>query len=79
MPFYAIHRPHPLFDAIKQEFNLPTDGALADFLRTHRPSISKIRGGAMGVSGDMILTIYDRTGWSIERIRAEMNPPQEAA
>lgn len=62
-------KPHPLLDALRAEFNLKNDAALARFLEVQPPVVSKIRTGRLPVSADRILQVYDATGWSIEKIR----------
>jgi DNA-binding transcriptional regulator YdaS (Cro superfamily) len=61
--------PHPLFEAIKSEFDLPSDAYLSRFLKVSAPSISKVRAGVAPITAEFILTVYDATGWSIEEIR----------
>jgi len=68
--------PHILMDAIIAEFYLKNDAALSEFLGTAPPYVSKLRHGTHGVSGDMILRIYDKTGWSIEKIRSYLKGPE---
>jgi len=65
----ATRIPHTLLDAIKDEFNLPSDAYLARFLEVSAPTISKIRAGTSAVTAEFILSVYDATDWSIERIR----------
>lgn len=60
---------HPLLDAIRKEFKLRSDGQLCKFLEMSAPAISRLRNNVYGFNGDVILRIYDKTGWSIERIR----------
>jgi len=57
---------YQLLTAIMADFNLKNDAALAQFLDVMPPQISRIRHGKYNVSGDMILRIYDKTGWSFE-------------
>jgi hypothetical protein len=69
-----------LLNTIINEQGLANDSALANFLETNRPVISKLRtasrnrgvyGGAQyGLSGDMIIAIHERTGMPIARIKA---------
>ena len=61
-----------LLDKIKDEFKLKSDADLARFLDVSPPAVSKIRHGHCNIGGDSILNIYDKTGWSIERIRETM-------
>jgi len=67
---------HRLFDAIVEEFNLKSDAGLSRFLDVPAPQISRIRHCRYNVSGDMILRIYDKTDWSIEKIRNHLVDPQ---
>lgn len=67
------HNPYPLFEAIRQEFDLPSDAYLAKFLRVTAPAISKVRSGTSTFTADLILAVYDATGWSIEEIRGHLN------
>jgi plasmid maintenance system antidote protein VapI len=69
----ALQTTHPLLDAIKQEFKLPSDAYLARFLEVSAPMISKIRSGASPVTSDFILAVHDATDWSIKRIREYIN------
>lgn len=67
---------HKLFDTIIAEFQLKNDAELARFLGMTPAPIYEWRGyGETNYSGDMlsagmILRIYDKTGWSIEKIRS---------
>jgi plasmid maintenance system antidote protein VapI len=61
---------HPLFDAIIKEFNLNSDADVARFLELAPPHVSRLRHSRYNVSGDTVLRIYDKTGWSIEKIRS---------
>ena len=65
-----ILKPHALFDEIKKEFNLKTDADLHRFLEVEAPQISRARNNVCGLSADMTLRVYDKTKWSIEKIRA---------
>jgi len=58
-----------LLDTLIKEFGLKNDAALAKFLEIPPSSLSKWRNGFQGVSAERILHIYDKTGWSIEKIR----------
>ena len=66
---------HKLFDTIIAEFQLKNDTELARFLGITPAPINVGRSyGETNHSGDMlsagmILRIYDKTGWSIEKIR----------
>ena len=60
---------HALLDAIIVEFHLHNDASLANFLGVAPSMISKLRSRSLSVTGDTVLRVYDRTGWSIETIR----------
>ena len=62
-------KPYKLYDEIKKDFNLKSDAALARFLNMSMPNISKVRSGHLNLGANSILNIYDKTGWSIEKIR----------
>lgn len=68
-----------LLNAIKETFNLKNDAALARFLDVSAPVISKIRHGYNNIGGDGVLNVYDKTGWSIEKIRALLWQKEESA
>lgn len=72
-----ILKPHPLLDAVKQEFNLKTDAALHRFLEIDAPHVSKLRNGTTKLGAETILRIYDKTGWSINKIRSYLEVPNE--
>lgn len=65
----ALQTTHALLDAIKQEFKLPSDAYLAQFLEVSAPSISKIRTGITPITATFILAVHDATDWPIKRIR----------
>ena len=67
---------YQLLHAITTEFNLKNDRALSRFLDVPQPQISRIRHNKYNVSGDMILRIYDKTGWSVEKIRGYLEEPE---
>ena len=68
---------HKVLDTIMAEFNLKNDAALAKFLNISPPAVSKIRTGYNKLGGDGILNIYDKTGWSVERIRDLIKQEEE--
>jgi hypothetical protein len=61
--------PHSVVDTLIKEFNLKNDANVAKFLKVPPSTISKWRHGTQQVTAEKILTIYDKTGWSIEKIR----------
>lgn len=67
---------YQLFDAISQAFQLKNDAKLAAFLSVNPPHICRLRQGRFRISGDIILRIYDKTGWSIEKIRSYLKGPE---
>lgn len=70
-------RTHRLLDTIIAEFDLKNDAALAKFLDISPPSVSKIRSGYNKLGGDGILNVYDKTGWTIEKIRDLIKQEEE--
>lgn len=60
---------HPLLDRIKSEFELKNDAAISRFLDLTPPFVSRLRSGKHKITPAVILQIYDKTGWSIEKIR----------
>lgn len=69
---------HPLLDAIKREFSLDTDLALADFVGDTRSSISLIQNDKKVVNSTLIIKIHDATKWPISAIRAMIPLKAEA-
>ena len=67
---------HTLLDAIMADFNLKNDAQLSKFLDIDPPHTSRLRRGKFGVSGDIILRVYDKTGWGIEKIRSYLETPE---
>jgi plasmid maintenance system antidote protein VapI len=61
---------HALLDFLIKEYGLKNDAALSKSLGVSPPAISKIRSRMMGVSGDMKILIYKKTGMSIEDIES---------
>lgn len=59
-----------LLDAIKREFNLKNDAALAAFVGDTRPSISLIQNGKKQVTPLLILKIHKATRWPVSAIEA---------
>lgn len=66
----VVKQAHDLLDAIRGEFNLPSDAHVARFLKVSAPTVSKLRHCINNVTADFILSVYDATGWSIEKIRS---------
>jgi hypothetical protein len=63
---------HKLLDAICESLDIKNDAALARFLECLPSLICKIRNQKTSVSPWFILRVYDKTGWTIEAIRALM-------
>jgi hypothetical protein len=61
---------HALLDFLIKEYGLKNDAALSRALGVSPSAISKIRSRAMGVSGDIKILIYKKTGLSIEDIES---------
>jgi transcriptional regulator with XRE-family HTH domain len=60
---------HALFDFLKTEYNILSDRQLCAALGITPPMLSKIRHGVIGVSGDVIILIHEKTGMSIADIK----------
>lgn len=67
---------HKLFDALIDEFQLKNDAGVARFLGMTPAPIYDVRQYDEALSAGMILRIYDKTGWSIEKIRGYSNEPE---
>jgi hypothetical protein len=64
-----VNKPNRLFDFIRKEYRLHNDVALAKFLNSSSPVISRVRHGDCGIPPYLILNIYDKTELSIDEIR----------
>jgi plasmid maintenance system antidote protein VapI len=62
-------KPYELFDAIKREFGLKNDAALARELEFTPPQISKVRAGVIGCTDTLILRIHEKMGLTVQEIR----------
>ena len=60
---------HVLLDRLLLVLDLKNTRALAKHLQVTESSLSKIRAGERKVTGDLILTIYDKSGMSLDAIR----------
>jgi hypothetical protein len=58
-----------LFDTIRKEGKLTSDAAMCRLLDIQPQHLCKMRKGITSVTGNTILTIYEETGMSIERIK----------
>lgn len=67
---------HPLLDALISEMQLKNDAGVATFLNLAPPHVSRLRHRKLLINGDIILRIYDKTGWSIEKIRSYLKGPE---
>jgi len=67
---------HKLFDTLIEEFQLKNDAGLARFLGMTPAPIHGWRHWDSRLSAGMILRIYDKTGWSIEKIRSYSTEPE---
>lgn len=74
-------KPYELFDAIKREFDLKNDAALARELEFTPPQISKVRAGIIGCTDTLILRIHEKLGLTVQEIRelaAKSEQPEAA-
>ena len=62
-------KPFELFDAIKREFGLKNDAALARELEFTPPQISKVRAGVIGCTDTLVLRIHEKLGLTVQEIR----------
>lgn len=58
-----------LLNALLIHFNLDSDYKLSFLLGFSISILSRVRHRRTALSANMILAIYDKTGWSIEHIR----------
>lgn len=64
------YNPNKLFDYICNTYNLKNDAALAKFLNTAPPVISKIRYRKFGISDSLILMLHETTNLPTREIKA---------
>lgn len=62
--------PGRLLDVLRQHYQLGSDAELARFLDVTRPQISKLRHGAMEMSGPILLRMHEVTGIQIGTLRS---------
>lgn len=67
--------PHPLLDTLIREYGLKNDRHLSEWLGIEPPNLSRLR-AKKSVSPGMILRVYHRTKWPIERIEELCNEPE---
>lgn len=60
---------HVLLDRLLLVLDLKNTQALAEYLEVSPALLSKLRAGARKVSAELILTIYDKSGMSLDAIR----------
>lgn len=61
--------PNALLDEVKKQNGLKSDRALAQFLDTEAPYMSRIRTGKLAVGPSIILSIHEKTGMPVAKIR----------
>lgn len=62
-------KPFELFDAIKADFGLKNDAALARSLRLAPPQVSKVRNGSLACTDMVILRVHEAFGVPVGQIR----------
>lgn len=67
-----------LLDALKKEFNLPTDAALARHVGEPRQLISTIRLGRASVPDRLIIKLHESTKWPVSAIKALIGAKESA-
>jgi len=60
-----------LFDKLREEFQIPSDAALARELEVAPPDVSKSR-KTNEISDRMILRVHEYLGWPVSEIRLEL-------
>ena len=66
---WAIHKPHKLFDHLREMYGLTTDSQLAYLFSTRPPIISRIRNGVLRITPALIIEIHEQTNMPIARIK----------
>jgi plasmid maintenance system antidote protein VapI len=66
-----------LIDYLKEKYNLKSDSAVAEFLSTSPPEISRFRNGKKALSPRIILEVHDKTNMSIKQIKELANGNKE--
>lgn len=61
--------PHALLDYLIDKKWAKDDQSIARLLHTTPPVISRVRNNTRGITPNLILAIYDKTGLTIEQIR----------
>jgi plasmid maintenance system antidote protein VapI len=61
--------PNRLFNELLEYNSFKTDTTLAAWLGIPRSMLSMMRAKDRDIGAGLILKVYDRTGWSVERIR----------
>lgn len=70
-------QPHVLFDMLMLIYGIQNDNQLADKLSLSTGSVSRIRKGTQNISAALILTIYERSGMSIDSIKDMIQEDKE--
>jgi hypothetical protein len=65
-----VRKPHKLLDYLLATYRLKNDSMLAAHLEVKRPTLSKIRGGTLGVGANFILAVHDAFDIPIKEIKA---------
>jgi len=71
--------PSKLLDYIKEQFFLPSDAALAHFLKVPAPVISNMRSGRLTFGASYILRLHELTGLPVAMIKSYLPTPQKDA
>ena len=61
--------PNRLFNALQEHFQLASDVEVSNAIGVEKSYVGRLRRSYREISGNVILLIYDKTGWSVERIR----------
>ena len=65
-----VRKPHKLLDYLLTTYRLKNDSVLSVHLQIKKPTLSKIRGGTLGVGPNFILAVHDAFDIPIKEIKA---------
>jgi transcriptional regulator with XRE-family HTH domain len=69
--------PNYLIDALRAQFGLDNDAALARRLRVRPPTLSKVRTRRVGVSAALLIAMHEASGLTIRDLRWLMGDRRE--
>jgi plasmid maintenance system antidote protein VapI len=75
----TTEEPHALIDYLLAHTGVTYDAHLAALLKIRPPTLSKMRHGALGVTPAFILSVHERLGIPVAKIRKVMNGRKQIA